>query len=191
MTRKQRLRAGPGALIILAHLVFFAILVRYAGTPPVRDETGPADYIEFALVPANARPKPVEAAVPAPTPARRKPKAMLPQASPAPLSSVAVPSAAEPQDPMPEQAATQGKRLDMDALRTDARRLAREHVAEPLEQVRDAEHRLEIDKKDLGRAIRQAKRPPCTKKYSGGTSLNVFALIPLAIDTITDTGCKW
>mgnify|MGYP003576406752 CR=1 FL=1 len=40
-------------------LVFFAILLRYAGTPPVRDEAGPADYIEFALVPATARPKPV------------------------------------------------------------------------------------------------------------------------------------
>ena len=58
-------------------------------------------------------------------------------------------------------------------------------------QVRDAEHRLAAEKTGLGRAIKEAKRPPCTKKYSGGTSLNVFALIPLAIDTITDTGCKW
>ena len=79
----------------------------------------------------------------------------------------------------------------MDALRTDARRIASQHVPEPFEQVRNAEHRLEAEKRDLGRAISEARRPPCTKKYSGGTSLNVFALIPLAIDTITDTGCKW
>ena len=189
MTRTWQLRAGPGALIVLVHLVFFAILLRYAGTPPVRDEAGPADYSEVALVPAKAEPQPVEAVAPAPAP--RKPKAMLPQAAPAPTSPVIVPSVPEPPQSSLEPAATQGKQLDMDALRADARRVAREHVAEPFEQVRDAEHRLEAEKKDLGRAIRQAKRPPCTKKYSGGTSLNVFALIPLAIDTITDTGCKW
>jgi hypothetical protein len=189
MTHTWRLRAGPGALIVLAHLVFFAILLRYADTPPVRDKAGPADYIEFALVPAKAMPKKVEAAARVAVP--REPKASLPQAAPAPSSPVAVPSVLEPQESIPEQAAPQGKQLDMDALRGDARRLAREHVAGPFEQVRDAEHRLAAEKKDLGRAIREAKRPPCTKKYSGGTSLNVFALIPLAIDTITDTGCKW
>jgi len=189
MTRSRQLRVGPGALIILAHLVFLAILLRYAGTPAVRDETGPADYIEFVPVPAKARPRPVEAATPSPAP--RKPKATPVQAAPASSDMVAVPSVPEPQESSPEQAVAQGKQLDMDALRATARRVAREHVPEPFEQVRDAEHRLEIEKKDLGRAIREAKRPPCTKKYSGGTSLNVFALIPLAIDTITDTGCKW
>lgn len=189
MTRSRQLRVGPGALIILAHLAFLAILLRYAGTPPVRDEAGPADYIEFVLVPAKARPRPVDAATPTPVP--RKPKATPAQAAPATSDTVAAPSVPEPQDPTSEQAAPQGKRLDMDALRASARRVARGHVPEPFEQVRDAEHRLEIEKKDLGRAIREAKRPPCTKKYSGGTSLNVFALIPLAIDTITDTGCKW
>ena len=189
MTRSRQLRAGSGALIILAHMAFFAILLRYAGTPPVRDETGPADYIEFVLVPAKARPKPVQAATPAPLP--RKTKATPAQAAPASSDTVAVPSVPEPQESSPEQAPAQGRQLDMEALRATARRVAREHVPEPFEQVRDAEHRLEIDKKDLGRAIREAKRSPCTKKYSGGTSLNVFALIPLAIDTITDTGCTW
>ena len=191
MTRSRQLRAGPGALIILAHLAFFAILLRYAGTPPLRDETGPADYIEFVLVPAKARPKPVEAATPAPVP--RKRKATTAQAAPAPASSdtVAVPSVPEPQESSPEQAVAQGKQLDMDALRATARRVAREHVPEPFEQVRAAESRLEAEKNDLGRAIEKAKRPPCTKKYSGGTSMNLILLIPLAIDTITDKGCKW
>lgn len=191
MTRTRQLRAGPGALIILAHLVFVALLLRYAGTPSIRDQTPPAEYITFALVPATARPKAVEAAAPPLSPPARKRQATVQQDLPLPAPLVAVPAVQEAPEPVPAQAAPQGARLDMAALRADARHIAREYVPEPFEQVRDAEHRLEAEKKDLGRAIREAKRPPCTKKYSGGTSLNVFALIPLAIDTITDTGCKW
>ena len=79
----------------------------------------------------------------------------------------------------------------MAALRADAGRVSKDYVPDSFEQVRAAESRLEAEKNDLGRAIEKAKRPPCTKKYSGGTSINLILLIPLAIDTITDKGCKW
>jgi len=79
----------------------------------------------------------------------------------------------------------------MAALRADARHIGKDYVPDSFERVRAAESRLEAEKNDLGRAIGKAKRPPCTKKYSGGTSLNLILLIPLAIDTITDKGCKW
>lgn len=191
MRRERRLRAVPGALIILAHLVFFAVLLRYAGMPTVRNDTAPADYIAYVHIPAAARPAPAQAPAPAPQRAARKRSASLRQDAPLPAPPPAAPSVQEAHEAQSARAAPQGARLDMAALRSDARRIAGEYVPEPFERVRDAEHRLEAGKKDLGRAIREAKRPPCTKKYSGGTSLNVFALIPLAIDTITDTGCKW
>ena len=191
MTRPWQLRAGPGALIILAHLVFFAILIRHAGTPSIRNEAPPADYISFALIPAAAEPKPAPAAAPTPSPAARKRRAARAQSARAPPAPLQAQAITAPLEEAPATANPQGKRLDMEALRADGRRLASSHVAGPFEQVRDAEARLEAGKKDLGRAISNARRPPCTKKYSGGTSLNVFALIPLAIDTITDTGCKW
>lgn len=195
MKRTWQLRAGPGTLIILAHLVFVAALIRYAGTPSTRGEGRPADDVTFVMVQATAVPEPAQAAAPTstptPPPAPRKPRAAQQPPDSAPSLPVLVSSVPAPQEPAPGQAAPQGNRLDMAALRADARRIAVEHVPEPFEQVREAERRLEAGKKDLGRAISDARRPPCTKKYSGGTSLNVFALIPLAIDTITDTGCKW
>lgn len=40
-------------------------------------------------------------------------------------------------------------------------------------------------------AVRQAKRPDCQTKYSGGEKANLLLLIPLAIETITDKACKW
>lgn len=196
MKGSWRRRAIPGMLVILAHLVAVAILLRYAASPSIRDEGPPARYIIFALVPEANEPEPVKAAAPSPPPAPRPRRAAQGQDRVAPSVALNVPPAASPQEAAHQQAApqpavAQGSRLNMDALRADARRIARDHVPEPFEQVRDAEHRLEAEKKDLGRAISSAKREPCTKKYSGGPALNVFALIPLAIDTITDTGCKW
>jgi hypothetical protein len=185
------LRVGPGVLIILAHLVLLAVLIRYAGTPPVRGEAGPATYIAVTLVPAQTKPRPAETLVATAPPAPRKREIPAQPDAPAPVAAQVPAAAPERPEAEPGQAPPQGIRLDMAALRADARRLAGDHVPGPFEQVRDAEHRLEAEKNDLGRAISKAKRPPCTKKYSGGTSLNLFALIPLAIDTITDTGCKW
>lgn len=191
MKRGWPARAIQGMLIILAHLLLVAALIRHTGSPSIRDEAPPARYIMLALVPAASEPEPVKAAAPSPPPAPRARRAVQRQDRPAPSAPVNVPPVALPQGAAPRQAAPEETRLDMAALRADARRLAGDHVPGPFEQVRDAEHRLEAEKNELGRAIAKAKRPPCTKKYSGGTSLNVFALIPLAIDTITDTGCKW
>lgn len=182
------LRVGSGVLIIIAHLVLLALLICYAGTPPIRGEAGPANYIALTLVQVKTKPRPAQAqAEKAPSTPRKR----VAPVQPAPVAAQAPSAAQEAPEAEPGHAPQQGYRLDMDALRADARRFAGDHIPEPFEQVRDAEHRLEADKNDLGRAISNAKREPCTKRYSGGTSMNLFALIPLAIDTITDTGCKW
>lgn len=191
MKRSWHARAVPGALIVLVHLLAVVILIRHAGSPSTRDEAPPARYIMFALIPAATEPAPVVAAASKPAPAPRARRPVVSRDAVAPSVPMEVPMVAVPQQETPQPPVPEGRRLNMEALRADARRIAGDHMPEPFEHVRDAEYRLEAEKNDLGRAISRAKREPCTKKYSGGSSLNVFALIPLAIDTITDTGCKW
>ena len=79
----------------------------------------------------------------------------------------------------------------MESLRGLARQVEKERVPTALERVRTAEQMRARDDNKLSRAINEAKRPDCQTKYSGGDKLDLIRLIPLAIDTITDTGCKW
>lgn len=73
----------------------------------------------------------------------------------------------------------------MESLRAVARQVDSESEPVGIEPLRAS------DDSQLARAVRKAKRPDCQTKYSGGTSFDVLLLIPLAIETITDKGCKW
>jgi len=182
-------RLGTGLFIGLAHLALVAALLHHANRPRIED-TGPVEYMSYIVVPTPAAPKVEErAASIRPPPVRRsRPSVTRVDAEPA-MTIVPATESAALQTPSEEVAPS--PKLDMATLRAEARRVTRDYAPEPFEQVRAAESRLEAEKKDLGRAIANTKRPPCTKKYSGGEKLNLIALIPLAIDTITDTGCKW
>ena len=79
----------------------------------------------------------------------------------------------------------------MESLRGLARQVEKERVPTALERVRTAEQLRGSDDNNLARAIKRAKNPDCQKKYAGGTEANLLLLIPLAIDTITGTGCTW
>lgn len=185
-----QLRVGPGALIILVHLVFYAILVRHAGTPTTRGETPPADYITFVLVPATATPKQAQAPV-APPPVPRTRRVPPQQPEPAQSAPDHVPAVPASQGAAPEQAAPEGDRLDMEALRAAARRVAQERAPTVRERLREAEQMRSEDDTDLARAIKRAKRPDCRTAYAGGDQANILMLVPLLIDTVRDKGCKW
>jgi len=186
-------RFGTGLFIVLAHFALIAALLQHANRPKLED-TGPVEYMSYIVVPKPPVPRVEErAASITPPPMRRsRPPAVASVAQPA-ITIVPAVEPAAVQAPVQDAApsASPSPKLDMAALRADAHRASKDYVPEPFEQVRAAESRLEAEKKDLGRAIANTKRPPCTKKYSGGEKLNLIALIPLAIDTITDTGCKW
>jgi len=79
----------------------------------------------------------------------------------------------------------------MESLRGLARQVEKERVPTALERVGTAEQLRGSDDTNLSRAIKKAKNPDCQKKYAGGTNVNLLLLIPLAIDTITGTGCTW
>jgi hypothetical protein len=193
MNRAWRLRAGPGALIVLAHLAFLIVLLRYAGTPSPRDEVPAAAYIAFTLVPASVGPVRMEAkAVPPPATSRKR-TAAIRRDQPAQPAAVHAPAASQSaaQEGEPEPAALEGNRLDMDALRAAARRVEQERVPTAPERLRESEQMRSEDDSALARGIQRAKRPDCRTAYGGGTKLNLIMLIPLAMDTIRDKGCKW
>lgn len=181
-------RIGPGALILLGHLLLALALLQHVGAPARGPAPAPADYIELAFIAAPRMPIPATAtAEPPPAVAPRSPARRPSATVPVESVSISVPvlnsedtSAAE----APAATAQPGK-MDMESLRAVARQVDSEYGPVGLEPLRSR------DDSDLSRAVRRAKRPDCQTKYAGGTEANILLLIPLAIETITDKGCKW
>lgn len=194
-------RAGSVAFILLAHVLFVLALVHYASPRPDNDSAA-VDYIAFAFIVAPVKPTPVAQARSAPPPpvsvqVVRPPRIATQRAMPAspePMTIIAAreetPTATPAETTTAPASAPTGK-LDMESLRGLARQVEKERVPTALERVRTAEQLRARDDTKLSRAIGEAKRPDCQTKYSGGDKLDLIRLIPLAIDTITDTGCKW
>jgi hypothetical protein len=191
-------RVGSVAFIVLAHVLFVLALVHYASPRPDND-SAPVDYIAFAFIVAPEKPVPVPQARSTPPPIAvqvvRPPRIATPRAMPAspePMTIITSPEdtpSATPAETTTAPAPT-GK-LDMESLRSLARQVEKERVPTALERVRTAEQLRSADDTNLSRAIKKAKNPDCQKKYAGGTNVNLLLLIPLAIDTITGTGCTW
>lgn len=191
-------RAGSGALIVLAHVLFVLALVHYASPRPDNHST-PVDYIAVAFIVAPVKPvlQARSATPPVAVPAVRRPRIATPRAMPASPETMTIialpeetPSAAPAETATTPASAPTGK-LDMESLRGLARQVEKERVPTALERARTAEQLRARDDTRLSRAISEAKRPDCQTKYSGGDKLDLIRLIPLAIDTITGTGCNW
>lgn len=183
----QTLRAGPGALIILGHVLLAFALMKHGGPSTRGPAPAPADYIELALIAAPKMPVPA-AADPLPVAASRVPGRRPATTVPVESAPIDVPVLAGEDAPAAgAQAATaQPGRIDMESLRVIARQVDSEYGPVGLEPLRAS------DDSDLSRAVRRAKRPDCQTKYAEGrTTVNLLLLIPLAIETVTDKGCKW
>jgi hypothetical protein len=197
-----RSRAGSIAFIVLAHVLFVLALVHYASPRPDNTST-PVDYIAFAFIVAPEKPVPVpapqarSAPPPVAVPTVRPTRIATPRATPAspePMTIIAAPEetpTATPAETTTAPASAPTGKLDMESLRGLARQVEKERVPTALERVRTAEQLRGADDNNLSRAIKRAKNPDCQKKYAGGTNANLLLLIPLAIDTITGTGCTW
>lgn len=188
-------RLVAGALIALLHVLMVFVLLKFAQAPDARDQARPVDYIAFAFIAAPKTPVPVEKAAPPPV--------IVPSVRPRPAAAAAVrevdpapalitivreaPPSAETQQPAP----VPERRLDMDSLRASARQVDSDRTPTAMGGRRESEQLRNVEDTALSRGIQRAKRPDCQTKYSGGTSLNLLALIPLAIETVTDKGCKW
>lgn len=187
------LRFAAGALAALAHILLVFALLRFAGMPDARHAEAPVDYIAFAFIPAG-RP-PVSETTPAPLPVAEPARRSRRAAAPAEAAISPPPVAMTPEAPSStqrQQAPMQAPRIDMESLRAAARQVESERVPSALESLRASEQMRASDDSDLSRAVRRAKRPDCQTKYAEGrTTVNLLLLIPLAIETVTDKGCKW
>jgi hypothetical protein len=194
-------RAGSVAFIVLAHVLFVLALVHYASPRPDNNASTQVDYIAFAFIVAPVKPVPVPQARRAPPPVAvqvvRPPRIAASRptlASPEPMTIITPPEdtpSATPAETTTAPAPAPTGKLDMESLRSLARQVEKERVPTALERVGTAEQLRGSDDTNLSRAIKKAKNPDCQKKYAGGTNVNLLLLIPLAIDTITGTGCTW
>lgn len=186
--RRPLPRIGPGALIVLIHMLLAFALLQHRGAPTRGPEPAPADYIELAFIAAPRMPMPATAtAEPPPAVAPRSPVRRPAATVPVESALVAVPLLASEEIRAAEApaATAQPGKIDMESLRVVARQVDSEYGPVGLEPLRSR------DDSDLSRAVQRAKRPDCQTKYAGGTEANILLLIPLAIETITDKGCKW
>lgn len=173
-------------------MLLVAAFMEYGGMPDRFKDSSPASYIAFTFIAAPKSAQPAATAqAPAivPPPLRRAPPAARPEPTAAPVFTLPdAPASGAPAEvqAQPVTAAPQ-QRIDMTSLRAAARQIDSERAPAQGE----AEQLRSLEDSNLARAVRQAKRPDCQKKYSGGTAANVLLLIPLAIETITDKGCKW
>jgi hypothetical protein len=81
-------------------------------------------------------------------------------------------------------------RINIDSLLAAARANDQARVRTPLELVRENESRPVTLETTVADAAQRSARRDCQTAYAG-SSLRLLALIPLAIGTLTDTGCKW
>ena len=161
-------RAVSGALVALAHLLFVLALLRFAETPDARYADVPVDYVAVVFIPAPRPPVPAAALAP---------PAAAPETPPATDS---------------QQTLAPARTIDMESLRAAARQVESARAPTAPESLRESEQMRASDDSDLSRAVRRAKRPDCQTKYAEGrTTVNLLLLVPLAIETITDKGCKW
>ena len=182
-----------GALLVL-HGAMLCLLERAYSPVP---EGKPVVYTDLIFItsPSPRTQMFTQANTPS-QPARGKPRApmILSEPIPARMSSADanVVSMPLPTSAQSTKAASNSvAEFDLDAIRALARENERQRKREPLEIVQDSQRIYSTDESKLAQDIKKAGRLDCLKAYSGGTKLDFLRLIPLAIDTVTNTGCKW
>ncbi|MFZ6746435.1 hypothetical protein ACO0LC_24650 [Undibacterium sp. JH2W] len=188
-------------LVIFAHILFWQLLrqpdsyLRHAGTHAV------VHYLQvLQIVPKPVITKPpvetaktTDPAVPAEKLAKKentvskrptvtRPPSIQPMTEISPDAS----KSAEPLAIHEEPAASPG--LNLDALRSSAVAMERKRKPTEIEQIQASHRQADSLEKRLGEGTKRAEKKECLKAFSG---LGVLAVIPLAVSTVVDTGCKW
>lgn len=196
-------------LVIIAHMLFWQLLrhqnvfVRHGDINPL------VQYLQvLTIIPKPVAPKPVAPEVRLPVEAAskaektdkremRKEIAASKTAKPPlqsnkqaiELVSELVPDTISQPAPQAISADSQtGQRLDLDAVRSSALALERQRKPSEIEQMQASHRRGDSLEKRLGEGTKRAEKKECLKAYSG---LGLLAVIPLAVSSVVDTGCKW
>lgn len=203
--------AGPGfskpgypaltiLLVVIAHILFWQLLrhqnvfLRHGDINPL------VHYLQvLTIIPKPVAPEvsqPVEAASKAEKSDKReiRKESSTSKAAKPPLRSGKQPVELVPDiinQPatlaiIPDSQADPG--LDLDALRSSALALERQRKPSEIEQMQAGHRRGDSLEKRLGEGTKRAEKKECLKAYSG---LGLLAVIPLAVSSVVDTGCKW
>lgn len=89
---------------------------------------------------------------------------------------------------LPAEAQSDSKSLDLEALRSTALAQERRRKRSEIEQMQAGHWRDQSLEQQLGSATQKAQRKDCRNAYAG---IGLLAIIPLAVSTVVDTGCKW
>lgn len=190
--------AGPVLVLVLfAHLIFWQLL-RWQNTDVLRSGRHEGNSVVQYLQLSTIRPKP-------PTIARTETETRPAQVSqitssvPNPRKRPAAsPPRASNNDNLPEAVNTPARQtfdeaisqpgLNLDALRGSALAMERQRKPSEIEQMQASHRRTDSMEKRLGEGVKKAEKTDCLKAYSG---IGLLAVIPLAVSTVVDTGCKW
>jgi len=78
----------------------------------------------------------------------------------------------------------------MDAMIEQAKGMDHRRIISGLDKLHESERPHGTLEEKFGASVARATREDCRTKYVSPTP-NLLLLIPLAIETITDKGCKW
>ncbi len=188
------------AVLLLLHLCIWLAWPRWRQPAQSNDQAGleiswirsvkPAPHVAEA---DSVKFQPAKVVVPV----APKPRRTLSQAAPlSPPGTVSTPvTAAEPRDATPESSGSQtadplavASPLDLDQLRGAARQLGKQQKPDTIAQIQESHRRDQRMETQLGQNVAKAAKKDCLKAYSG---IGLLAVIPLAVSTVVDTGCKW
>jgi hypothetical protein len=79
-------------------------------------------------------------------------------------------------------------RLNLDDLKRSALAIDKQRQPGTIEKIQQSHRRDEGFEQKLADGTKKAERKDCLKAYSG---IGLLAVIPLAVSTVVDTGCKW
>ncbi len=137
---------------------------------------------------AQTEPKTVrKSPPPRPAVASNAPQLAEPQSSnnPTPVAE-ASPSSAPDSDPLAAARPLAG--VDLEQIRGAAKHFNRNYQADTIAQIQDSHRRDQRMETKLGQNVAKAAKKDCLKAYAGA---GLLAIIPLAVSTVVDTGCKW
>jgi len=79
-------------------------------------------------------------------------------------------------------------RLNLDDLKRSALAIDKQRQPGTIAKIQQSHRRDEGFEQKLADGAKKAERKDCLKAYSG---IGLLAVIPLAVSTVVDTGCKW
>lgn len=90
-------------------------------------------------------------------------------------------------DPFIASTARPASQFDIEKIKALVREDVRTQKAIPITEPGQLA-RLQFERSGFDRAMRSAERPGCQTRYAG---MGLLAVIPLLVDTVRGSGCKW